>query len=652
MAHQSPRAPLIELRDIRKRFPGGDQDVEVLHGISLTIEAGECVAIMGSSGSGKSTLMHLLGCLDRASDGQYRFAGQDVNAMNHEELAWLRREMFGFVFQSYHLIGTASAWENVALPAIYAGLPRDERKSRAQALLTELGLGERLDHRPNQLSGGQQQRVSIARALMNGGRVILADEPTGALDSQSGEAVMAHLTGLADRGHTVILITHDPEVAAHADRVIELHDGEVLSDTRRRPSRATAHTPASLAPPAESGLPEPGEIPEAVTMALRSLRANWLRTLLTLLGIVIGVGAVVVMLAIGQGAKQDVVARIGDMGTNLLVIRPDRGQQRSADGVVATLVPADAQALESLPNVRAAVPEISGSATARALGRDVSTSVKAVSSQYPSLRDWERSAGIFFNQSDEARYAPVAVIGETVRGKLFPNTDPLGQFVLLNSIPFQVIGVMSEQGATNWGDDQDDVVFVPLSTGTLRLFGQNYLRSITLAVDDMTAIDATEQAAVDLLVERHGTEDVRVFNMASLLDMISDTQNTLTMLLGSIAGISLLVGGIGVMNIMLVSVTERIHEIGIRMATGARQRNILQQFLTEAVVVSALGGIIGVLGGVAVGVLLKLVGLPILFSATVALAAFLCAAVIGLVFGFAPALKASRLNPVEALSNE
>jgi len=390
-------------------------------------------------------------------------------------------------------------------------------------------------------------------------------------------------------------------------------------------------------------------------MALRSLRANWLRTLLTLLGIVIGVGAVVVMLAIGQGAKEDVVARIGEMGTNLLVIRPDQGQQRSADGVVATLVPADAEALESLPNVRVAVPEISGSVTARALGRDISTSVQAVSSAYPTLRDWERSAGIFFNADDEARYAPVAVIGETVRENLFPDTDPLGQFVLLNSIPFQVIGVMGEQGATNWGDDQDDVVFVPLSTGTLRLFGQNYLRSITLAVENMDAIDAidaTEQAAVDLLVQRHGTKDVRVFNMASLLDMISDTQNTLTMLLGSIAAISLLVGGIGVMNIMLVSVTERIHEIGIRMATGARQRNILQQFLTEAVVVSALGGIIGVLGGVAVGLLLKVLGLPILFSATVAAAAFLCAAVIGLVFGFAPALKAARLNPVEALSNE
>ncbi|MBB3139804.1 MacB family efflux pump subunit [Halomonas organivorans] len=642
---------LIELRDIRKRYPAGEQDVEVLHGIDLDIEAGEFIAIMGSSGSGKSTLMHILGCLDQPSDGEYRFAGRPITEMDHEQLAWLRREMFGFVFQSYHLIGTASAWENVALPAIYAGMPRDERKTRAQRLLDELGLGERLENRPNQLSGGQQQRVSIARALMNGGQVILADEPTGALDSVSGEAVMEQLRGLARRGHTVIVITHDAKVAEHADRVVELHDGRILDDRRRRPHHGDK-VRAVAEPPKRSGLPDAGEIGEAVLMALRSLRANWLRTLLTLLGIVIGVGAVVVMLAIGQGAKQDVVARISDRGTNLLVIRPDRGQQRVADGVIATLVPDDAKALETLPNVRTAVPEISGSVTARANGQDVSTSVQAVTPAFTSLRDWQPVQGIFFGEQDQNAYAPVAVIGQTVKDTLFPDGDPLGQFLMLDSIPFQVIGVMGAQGATDWGDDQDDVVFVPLSTGTLRLFGQNYLRSITLAVDDVSRIDATEQAAVDLLIQRHGQRDVRVFNMASLLDMVSATQNTLTMLLGSIAAISLLVGGIGVMNIMLVSVAERVHEIGIRMATGARQRNILQQFLTESVVVSALGGIIGVAAGVLVGLLLGGFGMAIVFSVPVMVASFFCAAVIGLLFGFAPALKAARLNPVEALSND
>lgn len=642
---------LIELRNIRKRYPAGEQDVEVLHGIDLAIEAGEFVAIMGSSGSGKSTLMHILGCLDQPSDGEYRFAGQAVTAMDHEQLAWLRREMFGFVFQSYHLIGTASAWENVALPAIYAGVSREERKQRAQALLTSLGLEERLENRPNQLSGGQQQRVSIARALMNGGKVILADEPTGALDSVSGDAVMAQLRSLAEQGHTVIVITHDAKVASHADRVVEIHDGDVINDTRHQPHQQERAQPVSR-PPRQSALPDLGEVLEAVIMALRSLRANWMRTVLTLLGIVIGVGAVVVMLAIGEGAKQDVVARINDRGTNLLVIRPDRGQQRVADGVIATLVPEDAEALKKLPNIRTAVPEISGNVTARANSKDVSTSVQAVSEDFPSLRDWHPVSGIFFGQQDMNSYAPVAVIGQTVKANLFPDSDPLGQFLMLNSIPFQVIGVMGSQGATDWGDDQDDVVIVPLSTGTLRLFGQNYLRSITLAVQDVSQIDATEKAAVALLTARHGREDVRVFNMASLLDMVSETQNTLTLLLGSIAAISLLVGGIGVMNIMLVSVTERIHEIGIRMATGARQRNILQQFLTESVVVSALGGVVGVVVGILVGSLLEWLGMAIVFSVPVMVASFVCAAGIGLLFGFAPALKAARLNPVEALSND
>ncbi|EKF74779.1 ABC transporter ATP-binding protein/permease [Alcanivorax hongdengensis A-11-3] len=643
--------PLIRLEGIRKSYPAGDTPVEVLHGLTLTIEAGEFVAIMGSSGSGKSTLMHILGCLDRPSEGRYWLAGRDVGALDHQALAWLRREMFGFVFQSYHLIGTANAWENVALPAIYAGLSRDQRQQRAEQLLTDLGLADRLGHRPNQLSGGQQQRVSIARALMNGGRVILADEPTGALDSVSGKAVMAQLADLAARGHTVILITHDAEVAGHADRIIELRDGEIIGDRRQRPARDHRPMP-TLTPPRESALPDAAEVRESVVMALRSLRANWLRTLLTLLGIVIGVSAVVAMLAIGQGAKHDVVTRIGDMGTNLLTVRPDRGRRHSADGVTATLVPDDAIALAKLEHVKAAVPEIANSVTARANGKDASTTVRGVSADFPLLKDWQPVSGQFFNRHDALSYAPVAVIGQTVQQSLFADSDPLGQFILLNNVPFQVIGVMDAQGATGWGDDQDDAVFVPLTTGQLRLFGQSFLRSITIAVDDTANMDQVENDATDLLQQRHGEQDYRVFNMASLLDAVSATQNTLTMLLGSIAAISLLVGGIGVMNIMLVSVTERIHEIGIRMATGARQRNILQQFLTEAVVVSALGGIIGVLLGVAVGLLLQLFGMPILFSVPVMIAAFLCAAVIGLVFGFAPALKAARLNPVEALSNE
>ncbi|HLB29898.1 MAG TPA: ABC transporter ATP-binding protein, partial [Gammaproteobacteria bacterium] len=224
--------PLIELRNISRTFvTGGGVEVRALRGVNLKIYPGEFLAVMGQSGSGKTTLMNILGCLDRPTGGTYLFAGRDIESFDADGLAWLRREAFGFIFQSYNLLATATAEENVEIPAIYAGLSARDRAIRAEALLSGLGLGDRLDHRPSQLSGGQQQRVSIARALMNGGNVILADEPTGALDSQSGIEVIALLEDLARQGHTVILITHDAEVAAHADRIVEFFDGKIINDS-------------------------------------------------------------------------------------------------------------------------------------------------------------------------------------------------------------------------------------------------------------------------------------------------------------------------------------------------------------------------------------------------------------------------------------
>ncbi|PMR74468.1 MacB family efflux pump subunit [Billgrantia endophytica] len=649
-------APLIELRGVRKRYVNGEMAVEVLRGITLDIQAGEFVAIMGASGSGKSTLMHILGCLDRPSDGEYRFNGRDVAELDEESLAWLRREAFGFVFQGYHLLASGSATENVEVPAVYAGLARGERRERARELLTRLGLGERLDHRPNQLSGGQQQRVSIARALMNGGHVILADEPTGALDSRSGAEVMALLGELAREGHTVILITHDREVAAHADRVIEIADGEVVSDDGAQGCEAAAVEPPSLenAYCSRRKAVPLAEAFEACRMALKALHANLFRTLLTLLGVVIGVGSVVAMLAIGEGARAQVMERISAMGTNLLVVRPgyEGFGWRGPEGNPTTLVPQDAVAVAALPNVLAAVPENASSATARAAGRDTTTQVTATTADYPLLRNWHPQRGVFLSDEDQRRYAAVAVIGQTVARTLFGQADPLGEFLLLDNVPFQVIGVMGEQGATAWGDDADDVVFVPLSTGSLRLSGQRHLRSVTVAVEDMARMDETEAAVAALLRERHGVEDFRIRNTAALVETATATQNTLTLLLGSIAAISLLVGGIGVMNIMLVSVTERTREIGIRMATGARTRNILQQFLVEAVVVSAMGGVVGVLAGIGAGLLIGALAMPVQFSIPIMALAFACAAGTGLIFGFAPALKAARLDPVAALNAE
>ncbi|MHB1217799.1 MAG: MacB family efflux pump subunit [Alphaproteobacteria bacterium] len=657
--------PIIALRDVHKTYQRGTLPVHALRGVSLDIHPGEFVAIMGASGSGKSTLMHLLGCLDRPSEGSYRFAGTEVSELDSDQLAALRRHAFGFIFQQYNLLATATAEENVEIPAIYAGVPRAQRFARARGLLTSLGLGDRLDHRPNQLSGGQQQRVSIARALMNGGEVILADEPTGALDSKSGREVLELLRGLNARGHTVILITHDPDIAAEARRVVQIKDGLIVSDA---PSARAAEDKARAgeAGPVEDRInvvpmdylahPNATSLPDAIEaakMALRSLKANLFRTILTLLGIIIGVASVVAMLAIGDGAKQKVLQSIQNMGTNLLLIRPGAPNVRMAGAVIATLVPTDAEAIQNLPNVANAVPEFPSQITLRYRAKDYVTNSNSTTAAFPEARDWQPAEGAFFTDADVKSFAPVVVLGQTVVKNLFAEgQNPIGQYVLVNNVPFEVIGVMAAKGATPYGSDMDDIAFVPSTTGRLRIHGQTYSKSITVRVDDVSRIDETQDAITTLLAARHRAADFQIRNMASILDTATETQNTLTILLGSIAAISLLVGGIGVMNIMLVSVTERTREIGVRMATGARKLNILLQFNTEALVVCAAGGLIGVALGLATAWGLAQAGRPIAFSVGPVLLAFGCAFATGLLFGYLPARKAANMDPVVALSAE
>jgi macrolide transport system ATP-binding/permease protein len=648
-ASPAKNEPLLNIERISRTFRSGDNLIRALDDVSLKIWPGEFVAIVGQSGSGKSTLMNILGCLDRPTSGTYRVAGRDVSLFDPDELAALRRATFGFVFQRYNLLGSESAEENVQIPALYAGEDKNARLERARKLLADLGLGERCDHRPSQLSGGQQQRVAIARALMNDPPVMLADEPTGALDSRSGQEVMALFKELHRSGRTILLITHDAGVAAHAERIITISDGKIIEDS----------APSGFSTEQRSVMIDPGgkagvfaDIGEAVKTALRALRVNLFRTALTLLGIIIGVAAVVTMLAVGEGSRQDVLNQIKSMGTNLLSIRPGAPGLRGASDVI-TLTPEDAEAIQELPNVEVAQPERSSRQTVRFGNIDYATSIQGVGAALPRVRDWPVAEGDFFNERDMRRYAPVVVLGQTVAQILFPEgIDPIGRYMLIGNIPFEVIGIMSPKGASGFGGDQDDTVFVPVTTGLIRLFGQNYLNGITVRVSDVGTIEETEDAISNLLLSRHQTEDFRIRNMASILETATATQNTLTVLLGTVAAISLLVGGIGVMNIMLVSVTERTREIGIRMAVGARRRDILLQFNTEAAVVCTLGGLLGVLLGYGAGNVIAMFEMTVIFSPLPAVMAFSCAFGTGVLFGFLPARKAALLDPVVALAAE
>ena len=652
--------PLIELHAIRKVYGGVDTpQVQVLKGISLSIHAGEFVAIVGASGSGKSTLMNILGCLDRPTSGRYLFAGQDVAGLDTDELAWLRREAFGFVFQGYHLIPSASAQENVEMPAIYAGIPAAERHARAAALLSRLGLAERTGNRPHQLSGGQQQRVSIARALMNGGHIILADEPTGALDSHSGADVMTLLDELATQGHVVILITHDREVAARAKRIIEVRDGEVISDSAHgaQPLTDTPNTLQAidlrqrLNQGSEARGAWKGELLDAVHAAWRVMWINRFRTALTLLGIVIGVASVVVMLAVGEGSKRHVMAEMGAFGSNIIYLSGMSPRPRAPLGIVTLN---DVAALSTLPHVKMIMP-INGAEIGVRYGNvDHTMYTGGNGIDFPAIFNWPVVQGSFFTQADEDAAAAVAVIGKKVREKVLKDVpDPIGRYILLENVPFRVVGILAEKGASSGDSDSDSRIVVPYSAASVRLFGTHNPEYVVIAAADASKVNQTEKAIEQLMLKLHGgNRDFEITNNAAMIQAEAKTRNTLSLMLGSIAAISLLVGGIGVMNIMLMTVRERTREIGIRMATGARQRDILRQFLTEALMLSVVGGATGVGLAFIVGAVLSLCDVAVAFSWVAVLGAFGCALVTGVIFGFMPARKAARLDPVTALTSE
>ncbi|MEA5125723.1 MacB family efflux pump subunit [Xanthomonas floridensis] len=643
---------LLQVSALCKEFPSADGSVAILRDVTLRIHAGEMVAIMGPSGSGKSTLMNILGCLDRPTRGSYEVAGQDIGQLDPDSLARLRRAHFGFIFQRYQLLGELDAIGNVEIPAIYNGTAADARRARAQALLERLGLGTRLHHRPGQLSGGQQQRVSIARALMNGGEVILADEPTGALDQASGKEVMAILQELHAAGHTIILVTHDPEVA-HAQRVIEIRDGRIVADRQLRPASPGAAIKDALVADRAGRLADLlGRFGEAAQMALRSIFNHRLRTLLTMLGIIIGISSVVSVVALGEGSRRSILSDIDALGTNTIEVMPGTSLgDRDADAV-RTLSADDAAAIAGLEYVDSATPSISTSAGLRYGRHDVAASITGVGDQFFRVRGYTFAQGRGFDAHAIRARAPEAVIDQATARALFPGSvSALGKVILVGSVPLRIVGVAARPTAAFAGDSSLNV-WLPYTTAMARVSGDTRVRSLTVRVSAQVPSEVAERGIDALLLQRHGRRDFFLSNSDRVRKTVEQTTRTITLLISSIALISLLVGGIGVMNIMLVSVTERIQEIGVRMAVGARQSDILRQFLIEATLVCLVGGTLGVALALGTGVLVGWLSpsFGMVFSQWSIIGAFSVSTAIGVVFGFLPARRAARLDPIKALA--
>ena len=643
---------LLEIKAINRWFGTGENRVQVLKDINLSIEKGDFVAIIGQSGSGKSTLMNIIGCLDVPSSGSYKIDGVETAAMTADEQAALRRRSFGFIFQRYNLLGTLTARENVALPAVYAGMEYDERMKRADELLAQLGLAGKEENRPSELSGGQQQRVSIARALMNGGEIILADEPTGALDTGSGKNVMEILHKLHDAGHTIVMVTHDPTIAANANRVIEISDGRIIADH----SKNTDIPPSNIESIEEHNSWHfyRDQFFESFLMSIQAIMAHKMRSFLTMLGIIIGIASVVSVVALGRGSQEKILENINAMGTNTVSVYPGYGYGDRRSSRIKTLTVGDAEVLKQQDYVDSVTPGVNTSGTLTYDNQSLSAQLYGVGDQYYDVRGLKLAFRRLFNEYDVTQNSQVVVIDDNTKNKLFADgTNPLGKVILFNKRPLRIIGV-TEPNNNGFSDSDSLQLFTPYTTLMNRISGSKYITSVTVKVKDNVNSQTAEKGIIELLKVRHGTEDFFTRNSDTIKQTIESTTGTMTLLISSIALISLVVGGIGVMNIMLVSVTERVKEIGIRMAIGARQHNILEQFLIEAVLICLIGGLVGVLFSFAISMLFNLLAtdFAMSFSTISIVMAVLCSSVIGVLFGFMPAKRASQLNPIDALSRD
>ncbi|MDD4980832.1 MAG: ABC transporter permease [Candidatus Omnitrophica bacterium] len=656
---------MIEVKGLYKTYQMGEAKVQALQGVSLKVSAGEFVAIMGPSGSGKSTLMHVLGLLDRADGGEYYLGKKKINALSDEELSAIRNRLAGFVFQQFHLLPRMTALENAELPLIYAG--KRHLKEKAKEKITEVGLADRIDHRPNELSGGQQQRVAIARALVNDPLVIFADEPTGNLDSKSKEEIISILKGLNQQGKTVIVVTHENEIASHARRIIRMRDGRIISDEKsevspvaEQDSQADQVIDAVLSKHERKA--RETEFFDYVRQAASAMVSHKMRSFLSILGILIGVAAVIAMLALGTGAKQSIEKQLASLGSNLLVVRPGSPKVHGVameSGTFTRFTLLDAVNIAKLTDtVKSVSPLVNGKGQIVYMDKNWNTQVQGAGVEYAAMRAYSSEVGRFFNEEEVRMRSKVAVLGTTVVRELFGDANPIGETIKINLINFKVIGVLASKGASAF-QDQDDTIIIPVTTAMFRVFGKEYVDIIFIEAQGPDSIDAAQEEVSQLIIKQHrlskkeAEDSFDIRNMSDIKKTLEATTKTMSLLLGAIAAISLLVGGIGIMNIMLVSVSERTREIGLRKAIGATNKDIMVQFLIEAVLMSSLGGIAGILLGSGVSTLINLLaGWTVVVSGFSIILATTFSLGIGIVFGLWPAQKAAQLDPIEALRYE
>lgn len=654
---------MLELKNISKTYQMGQVGVRALQNVSLKVAPGEFVAIMGPSGSGKSTLLHVLGFLDRPDSGEYFLGDSNIAKLSDDELAVLRNRLAGFVFQQFHLLPRITALENVELPFIYAG--KRHFREKASERIKEVGLAQRELHRPSELSGGEQQRVAIARSLVNEPLLILADEPTGNLDTKSEEEIISILKRLNQQGKTIIMVTHETEIAQHAKRIIRMRDGEIISDERMDAGQKDV----SLALPgisikdilSQSHLSKGrAEFMDHFRQAIYAILSHKMRSFLSMLGILIGVSAVIAMLALGQGAKESVAQRLASLGSNLLMVRPGSHRLHGVAleaGAVTRFTIQDAEAMAKLPQIKGVSPSVRGRAQLVYGNKNWNTQVQGTSADYATMRSSIPTVGRFFTDEEERVRQKVVVLGTTVARELFGDANPIGATIKMNRINFQVIGILPEKGPTGW-HDQDDVVIIPIATAMYRLLGKEFVDSIDVEVKDASLMDEAQEEIRKFIIKRQrlnkdSEDSFEIRNMAEIQETIESTTKTMTWLLGSIAAISLLVGGIGIMNIMLVSVTERTREIGLRKAIGARRADIMTQFLIEAVVMTFIGGLAGIFFGASIAwILANFAGWATKISAFSIILATTFSIGVGIGFGLWPARQAAKLNPIEALRYE